>query len=100
MEPLCSRHVSAGSNLKANLTRSSIRISSGLPQDDLAFGVGQISSLNAAGAGTIKEELIAAIRKKKVHEMHPDVNMIFFMLTNILTESTLLLCEGSGADGL
>ena len=32
---------------------------------------------------------------KKVHEMHPDVNMIFFMLTNILTESTLLLCEAA-----
>ena len=32
--------------------------------------------------------------------MHPDVNMIFFMLTNILTESTLLLCEGSGAEAM
>ena len=37
---------------------------------------------------------------KKVHEMHPDVNMIFFMLTNILTESTLLLCEGNGAEAM
>ena len=28
------------------------------------------------------------------------MDMIFFMLTNILTESTSLLCEGEGAEAL
>ena len=28
------------------------------------------------------------------------MDMIFFMLTNILTESTSLLCEGEGAEDL
>ena len=32
--------------------------------------------------------------------MHPDVNMIFFMLTNILTETTDLVCVGQGAEQL
>ena len=36
---------------------------------------------------------------KKAHEIH-GVDMMFFMLTNILTESTTLLCEGAGAESM
>ena len=64
----------------------------------VSFGVGQISSLNEQELEQLQERLRPYL--KKVHEMHPDVNMIFFMLTNILTESTLLLCEGSGAEAM
>ena len=64
----------------------------------VSFGVGQISSLNEQELEQLQERLQPYL--KKVHEMHPDVNMIFFMLTNILTESTLLLCEGSGAEAM
>ena len=64
----------------------------------ISFGVGQISSLNEQELEQLQERLQPYL--KKVHEMHPDVNMIFFMLTNILTESTLLLCEGSGAEAM
>ncbi len=64
----------------------------------VSFGVGQISSLNEQELEQLQERLQPYL--KKVHEMHPDVNMIFFMLTNILTESTILLCEGSGAEAM
>lgn len=58
------------------------------------FGVGQISSLNAKELEELKERMLPYI--KKAREEH-GVDMMFFMLTNILTESTELLCEGSGA---
>lgn len=61
------------------------------------YGVGQISSLNADELTELKERLLPFL--KKPHEEH-GVDMIFFMLTNILTESTSLLCEGEGAEEL
>lgn len=61
------------------------------------YGVGQISSLNADELVELKERLLPFL--KKPHEEH-GVDMIFFMLTNILTESTSLLCEGEGAEDL
>ena len=63
----------------------------------VSFGVGQISSLNADELVELKERLLPFL--KKPHEEH-GVDMIFFMLTNILTESTSLLCEGEGAEAL
>lgn len=62
-----------------------------------SYGVGQISSLNADELVELKERLLPFL--KKPHEAH-GVDMIFFMLTNILTESTSLLCEGEGAEAL
>lgn len=62
-----------------------------------SYGVGQISSLNADELVELKERLLPFL--KKPHEEH-GVDMIFFMLTNILTESTSLLCEGEGAEEL
>ena len=65
--------------------------------NDTIFGVGQITSMS-------KEEL-AAIRDMmtehlpKVLEAH-NLNMIYFMLTDILAESTELLCVGTGARGI
>ncbi len=63
----------------------------------ISYGVGQISSLNADELTELKERLLPFL--KKPHEEH-GVDMIFFMLTNILTESTSLLCEGEGAEDL
>lgn len=62
-----------------------------------SYGVGQISSLNADELVELRERLLPFL--KKPHEEH-GVDMIFFMLTNILTESTSLLCEGEGAEAL
>lgn len=63
----------------------------------ISYGVGQISSLNADELVELKERLLPFLQKP--HEEH-GVDMIFFMLTNILTESTSLLCEGEGAEDL
>ena len=61
----------------------------------VSFGVAQISSLNAEELTGLKERMIPYL--KQAREEHK-VDMLFFMLTNILTESTELLCEGTGAE--
>ncbi len=61
------------------------------------FGVGQISSLNSKELDELKERMLPYM--KKAREEH-GVDVMFFMLTNILTESTELLCEGQGAKQL
>ncbi|WP_124067888.1 putative manganese-dependent inorganic diphosphatase [Clostridium sp. E02] len=63
----------------------------------VSIGVGQISSLNPSELDDLKERLLPYI--KRAREQH-GVDMMFFMLTNILTESTELLCEGQGAKQL
>lgn len=59
-----------------------------------AFGVGQITSLNAGELKELKQRMLPYLKKAREEEK---VDMMFFMLTNILTESTELLCEGQGA---
>jgi manganese-dependent inorganic pyrophosphatase len=87
---------SAGSNLK-NKTEEEIfyqdfkRFTAG----KISFGVGQISSLNGQELEQLKGKLTSYL--KKAYQSH-SVDMMFFMLTNILTESTTLLCEGQGAE--
>lgn len=61
----------------------------------VSFGVGQISSLNAGELEELKGRMLPYMAKAK--EEH-GMDMMFFMLTNILTESTELLCEGQGAE--
>lgn len=61
---------------------------------DMQFGVGQISSMSDKELEAIKERLVPYMQKAlKEHE----VNMIFFMLTNILDSSSELLYAGEGA---
>lgn len=61
----------------------------------VSFGVGQISSMNVQELDTLKTRLILYIQQ--AHKEQRGMDMIFFMLTNILDESTILICEGSGA---
>ena len=63
----------------------------------ISFGVGQISSVNAEELSELKERLLPYL---KVALKEHGTNMMFFMLTNILTESTELLCKGAGAEQL
>lgn len=59
-----------------------------------SFGVGQITSMNADELAEIKSRLIPYMEKAfKEH----GVDMLFFMLTNIMDESTLLLVKGAEA---
>ncbi len=61
----------------------------------VSFGVGQISSLNEQELDSLKERLLVYITEAHKHQR--SVDMMFFMLTNILDESTMLICEGLGA---
>lgn len=58
------------------------------------FGVGQITSMIHAELDAIKKRLVP-YTKKVLQEL--DVSMIFFMLTDIMQESTELLYAGNGA---
>ena len=61
------------------------------------FGVGQINSMNAVELEEIREKLIPYL---PVAHRESGLNMIFFMLTNIIKESTELLCYGPNSDTL
>ena len=61
----------------------------------VSFGVGQISSLNEQELDSLKVRLLVYITEAHKHQR--GVDMMFFMLTNILDESTMLICEGIGA---
>ncbi len=62
--------------------------------NDTVFGVGQINSMNKEELLEIKEKLTDHL--PKVLEENR-LQMIYFMLTDILDESTELLCCGTGA---
>ena len=58
------------------------------------IGVGQITSLNGEELQHLRGRMTAFM--EKAHEAS-GLDMTFFMLTNILTESTDLICQGQGA---
>lgn len=60
-----------------------------------SFGVGQIGSMSAEELQKIKEGLLP-IMEKVCKEYH--LNMVFFMLTDILKERSELLCYGMDVD--
>ena len=62
--------------------------------NDMVFGVGQINSMNKEELDEIRQTLDPHL--PKVLKDH-NLQMIFFMLTDILEESTELLCCGAGA---
>ena len=62
--------------------------------NDVVFGVGQINSMNKEELAEIREKLTPHL--PKVLKAH-NLQMIYFMLTDILDESTELLCCGAGA---
>ena len=61
---------------------------------DVTFGVGQITSLDAGELESIKEQLLPQMESECGKH---GIEMVFFMLTNIIEESTELLYYGSGA---
>ena len=98
LEQMALEMFNAGSNLKGKSAEDiCFQDFKQFTVNDTIFGVGQITSMS-------KEEL-AAIRDMmtehlpKVLEAH-NLNMIYFMLTDILAESTELLCVGTGARGI
>ena len=61
------------------------------------FGIGQITSLNAVELKDLRSRM--SVYTEKEREQH-EIDMMFFMLTNILTESTDLICTGQGEEQL
>lgn len=65
--------------------------------DTVNFGVGQISSMNAEELADLKQRLIPFMQ----HECGKNgISMVFFMLTNILDESSEIICYGEGSGKL
>ena len=62
--------------------------------NDTVFGVGQINSMNKEELEEIRETLEPHLPKVLKEN---NLQMVFFMLTDILDESTELLCCGTGA---
>lgn len=60
----------------------------------VSFGVGQITSMNQEELDDVRERLTDYLEVARV-DKHLD--MVFLMLTNILEESTELMCCGEGA---
>ena len=58
---------------------------------DISFGVGQITSMDADVLGEIEEKIYPLMEKEAGKN---NFQMVFFMLTNIRTEATHLLCFG------
>lgn len=63
--------------------------------NDIVFGVGQINSMSTEELAEIKDVLTPHL--PKVLSQH-NLQMIFFMLTDILDESTEILCCGTNAE--
>lgn len=96
IEKYASEMFAAGSNLKDKTVEEIFyqdykRFEAG----KTSFGVGQISSVNQEELESLKEKLLPYIREKQSEQ---EIDMLFFMLTNILTECTVLLCAGQGAE--
>lgn len=98
VEQLAGKMFAAGSKLKGKsdgeiFYQDFKRFTAG----EISFGVGQITSLNAGELKELKKRMKVYIEKAREEEK---VDLMFFMLTNILTESTELICDGQGAEQL
>ncbi len=95
MEELSRNMFQAGSNLKGKTAEEiCFQDFKQFTVGDVKFGVGQINSMNADELGEIKGTLLPYMEKAALVQK---VDMVFFMLTNIVEESPELLCYGKGA---
>lgn len=95
MEELAEDMFQAGSNLKGKTPEEiCFQDFKQFTVNDVKFGVGQINSMHAEELAEIKERILPYLEKASlIHRL----DMVFFMLTNIVEESTELLCYGKGA---
>ena len=95
MEELAQNMFQAGSNLIGKTAEEiCFQDFKQFTVNDLKFGVGQINSMNPEELAEIKEILLPYLERAALRQK---VHMVFFMLTNIVDESTELLCYGKGA---
>ncbi len=95
IETLAQEMFNAGSNLKGKSAEEICFLDfKQFTVNDTIFGVGQVNSMNEDELKEIRE--IVEPHLEKARRSH-GLNMIFFMLTNIITESSELLCCGPEA---
>lgn len=95
MESFAEKMFAAGSNLKGKTAEEIFfRDFKTFATDQLSFGVGQLTSPNRGELESLQQELLPFMEEVR-RRQHMD--MMFFMLTNFLTQATGLLCVGSGA---
>ena len=95
MEELAENMFQAGSNLKGKTPEEiCFQDFKHFAVSDVKFGVGQINSMHEEELAEIKELILPYL--EKASDKHR-LDMVFFMLTNIVEESTELLCYGKGA---
>lgn len=95
MEELSAAMFKAGSNLEGKTPKELFyRDFKQFRAGDMQFGVGQINSMDAEEIKKMKEMLKDYLQKALRDNR---VDMIFFMLTNIMAESSEILCCGQNA---
>lgn len=95
MEELAQDMFQAGSNLKGKTAEEiCFQDFKYFAVSDVKFGVGQVNSMNAEELQEIKECVLPYLESVANTQR---LDMVFFMLTNIVEESTELLCYGKGA---
>ena len=95
MEELAQNMFQAGSNLKGKTAEEiCFQDFKDFTVSDVKFGVGQVNSMNAEELQEIKESVRPYLEQVANAER---LDMVFFMLTNIVDEVTELLCYGKGA---
>lgn len=66
-------------------------------QNGVDFGVGQISAMTQDELEQVKEKLLPYLKEAMSERK---ISMVFVMLTNIIDETTYLICDGAEADHL
>ncbi len=95
MEELAQAMFKAGSNLQGKSAEEICFLDfKQFTVNDTVFGVGQVNSMSAEELTEIKAKIESEL--DKIRQNHR-LDMIFFMLTNIMTESSELLCVGPEA---
>ena len=95
MEDLAQGMFRAGSNLKDKTAEEiCFQDFKKFTVGEVTFAVGQINSMDMEELGYIKGVLLPYLEEAaRIHKL----DMVFFMLTDILNETTELLCYGKGA---
>ena len=95
MEELALSMFQAGSNLKGKSAEEiCFQDFKQFTVKDVRFGVGQINSMSKDELAEIKEIIAPYLERAALRQK---LDMVFFMLTNIVEESTELLCYGKNA---
>ena len=98
LEPFAAEMFAAGSNLKSKSAEEIFyQDFKKFSQDDTTIGVAQITSMTAGELKDAKAKLLDYL-PTAFENQH--LTMLFFMLTDIMNESTELLCFGKGSEKL